>query len=170
LDGIVDAIPAHETLLLEWTAGPLPSAQEVLEVLGEAQSPSVEGVAAAAIEIPVVYDGPDLESVATAAGISSEAVVRLHSSTLYTAAFCGFAPGFAYLTGLPRELQLPRLDSPRPNVPRGSVAIAGEYSGIYPSSSPGGWHLIASTQLRVFDPISSQPALIEPGATVRFVA
>jgi KipI family sensor histidine kinase inhibitor len=86
----------------------------------------------------------------------------------FTVAFCGFTPGFAYLVGLPERYQLPRLDSPRPKVPAGSVAVAGPYAGVYPRSSPGGWQLLGQTEVTMFDPTQAEPALLTPGTRVRF--
>jgi KipI family sensor histidine kinase inhibitor len=121
------------------------------------------------VELPVHYDGADLESVAAAAGCSVAALVERHSGGDYTVAFCGFAPGFAYLTGLDPALWLPRLASPRTSVPAGSVAIAGEFTGVYPRSSPGGWRLLGRTPVTLWDAARTPPALLVPGTRVRFV-
>ncbi len=123
------------------------------------------------VEIPVVYGGeygPDLEAVAAALGRSVDEVVGLHRAACYTVAAVGFSPGFPYLSGLPEELRLPRLDSPR-KVAAGSVAIAGDQAGIYPYDSPGGWHVLGRTPLALFDPARAEPALLRPGDRVRFV-
>ncbi|NQU36815.1 MAG: allophanate hydrolase subunit 1 [Actinobacteria bacterium] len=122
------------------------------------------------ITLPVRYDGPDLAIVADAANLSAEAVVAMHQQATYRVAFCGFAPGFAYLTGLPEQLHLPRRDSPRTLVPQGSVAIAAHYCAVYPSSSPGGWLLIGTCATTLFDPAAAPPALLAPGTTVTFEA
>lgn len=114
--------------------------------------------------------GPDLDAVASAAGLAPERVVELHSGALYRVAFLGFSPGFPYLIGLPRELELPRRETPRPRVPAGSVAIAGAFGGIYPSATPGGWHLLGRTGARLFDPAATPPAALAPGDRVRFEA
>lgn len=121
--------------------------------------------------IGVHYDGPDLAAVAAAAGLSVEAVVALHSGAQYRVAFLGFAPGFAYLAGLPPALQLPRRTVPRVRVPQGAVAVADAWSAIYPTSSPGGWHLLGSTTVRLFDAEAATdgPSLLQPGDEVRFV-
>lgn len=121
------------------------------------------------IELPVRYDGPDLDAVADAAGLSVAEVITRHSQATYHAAFTGFAPGFAYLTGLDPSLRLPRRSNPRPSVPPGSIAIADAYSAVYPRASPGGWHLLGTTPAPIFDAERDPPALIPPGATVRFV-
>jgi allophanate hydrolase subunit 1 len=122
------------------------------------------------VEIPVSYDGPDLELVASRWEVPVEEVVRRHTSLTFTSAFCGFAPGFAYLTGLPEPWWLPRLADPRPRVPAGSVAIAGEWCGVYPTASPGGWLLLGRTGVTLWDPMAEEPALLAPGTQVRFVA
>ena len=105
------------------------------------------------VEIPVHYDGPDLEEVAAYHGITARRVVELHSSALYTVYFLGFVPGFAYLGGLPEEIATPRRESPRKQVPAGSVGIAGTQTGVYPFVTPGGWQLIGQTTIEMFDRI-----------------
>ena len=122
------------------------------------------------IQIPVVYDGPDLAEVARQAGLDEAEVVKMHTGAPMRVAFCGFAPGFAYIDELPEALRLPRLATPRPVVPAGSVAIAEQYTGIYPHESPGGWRLLGRTTAAVWDPHRAEPALLRPGAHVRFVA
>ena len=121
------------------------------------------------IEVRVRYDGPDLAFVAEAWGTDVAGVVERHSSVEYVAAFSGFAPGFAYLQGLAGELAVPRLDSPRPRVPAGAVALAGAWCGIYPTASPGGWRILGSTDAVLWDQARAEPALLPPGTRVRFV-
>jgi KipI family sensor histidine kinase inhibitor len=120
------------------------------------------------VVLPVVYDGPDLPLVASTAGVSVDEAVALHSGAVYTVAFCGFTAGFGYLTGLPSVLQQPRLDTPRPSVTAGAVGIAGEFTGVYPRSSPGGWRLIGRSSTVLFDSLRTPPALLAPGDRVRF--
>jgi inhibitor of KinA len=123
-------------------------------------------------EIPVCYGGghgPDLAEVASLHNLSAEEVIRLHSSANYTAYFLGFVPGFAYLGGLPEQLATPRLQSPRKQVPAGSVAIGGNQTGVYPTTTPGGWRLIGKTPLKLFDPASAQSSFFEIGDQGRFV-
>jgi KipI family sensor histidine kinase inhibitor len=122
------------------------------------------------IEIAVTYDGPDLADVASHTGISEDEVVAAHTGTPWTVAFGGFAPGFAYLVGGDERLVVPRRESPRTSVPAGSVGLAGEFSGVYPRSSPGGWQLIGRTDAVMFDVDRDPPALLTPGSQVRFVA
>lgn len=121
-------------------------------------------------EIPVRYGGPDLAEVAEKLQLSENEVIRLHAGTVYTVFMTGFLPGFPYLGPLPEALRLPRRGTPRLSVPAGSVAIAGDQTGIYPRASPGGWHLIGHTDFRLFDPGQRPPARLQPGMRVRFVA
>lgn len=114
--------------------------------------------------------GPDLASAAHDAGLSPARVVELLTGRELVVAFVGFAPGFPYLVGLPRELELPRLASPRPRVPAGSVAIAGAFAGIYPSATPGGWRLLGRCDATLFDPRREPPALFAAGDRVRLVS
>jgi len=121
------------------------------------------------VEIPVSYDGEDLDHVAAATGLGVDEVVARHAGGRYRCAFCGFAPGFAYLRGLDPALELPRRSTPRTRVPAGAVAIADSYAAVYPSASPGGWHLIGRTAVTLWDPGRDPPALVRPGTAVRFV-
>jgi KipI family sensor histidine kinase inhibitor len=121
------------------------------------------------VEVRLTYDGPDLDEVAARWGTDRDGVVERHASVEYTSAFCGFAPGFAYLAGLPGALAVPRLDSPRARVPAGSVGLAGTWCGVYPTESPGGWRLLGRTDVVLWDAHRSDPALLAPGTRVRFV-
>jgi len=123
-------------------------------------------------EVPVCYGGTagiDLEELAAEKGIASAEFARLHSEPEYRVAFLGFTPGFAYLTGLPDILASPRLATPRLSVPWGSVAIGGAYTGVYPSTTPGGWRLIGRTPISLFDPSESPPVPLASGDRVKFV-
>jgi inhibitor of KinA len=120
--------------------------------------------------IPVVYDGPDLEEVASRLGLTAHQVVDLHQKPIYRVFLVGFVPGWAYLGPLPDELVLPRRATPRTHVPGGSVAIAGPQTGIYPLDTPGGWHLIGRTSVRLFLPDSDPPSLFRAGDRVKFFA
>jgi KipI family sensor histidine kinase inhibitor len=126
--------------------------------------------AAKEVVIPVVYDGDDLDEVGRLTGWGARGVVEAHTAATWVAAFTGFAPGFAYLTGGGPRLAVPRRAQPRPAVPAGAVALAGEFSGIYPRSSPGGWQLIGRTDVVLFDVDRTPPALLTPGTRVRFEA
>ena len=124
------------------------------------------------VDVPVVYGGeagPDLEEVARACGFEPGEVCRLHAAFEYVVCFVGFLPGFAYLGPLDARLRVPRRTTPRPEVRPGSVAVAGEYTGIYPWASPGGWHIIGRTDMSVFDLGATPPARLQPGTRVRFV-
>ena len=164
--GVIDVVPAAETVLV---TGAVDALAEVRARIAEVR-PVPAGVGGTLIEIAVRYDGADVEQVARQLGWSVDQLVDVHTSGEYTAAFCGFAPGFAYLTGLPDALHLPRRASPRTRVPAGSVAIAGGYAAVYPRSSPGGWHLLGTAEVALFDPASDHPALVSPGDRVKFVA
>lgn len=122
------------------------------------------------VEVPVVLDGPDLGWVAEHWGVDETEVVRRLAATELVSAFCGFAPGFAYLAGLPAALAVPRLASPRPRVPAGSVALADTWCGIYPTASPGGWRVVGRTAAVLWDAHREPPALLAPGTRVRLVA
>lgn len=163
---LADAVPAARTVLFDEVAD-LPALTALLTGLqpGGAGAPSGAGPL---VELPTVYDGADLEDVARLWGRSAEEVVEVHAGTEFAVAFCGFLPGFAYCVGLPEELAVPRLSTPRSRVPAGSVALAGPYTGVYPSSSPGGWRLLGRTEVTLWDPGSDPPALLAPGTRVRF--
>jgi KipI family sensor histidine kinase inhibitor len=122
------------------------------------------------VQIPVRYDGQDLSAIAERWQTDDSGVAQRLATVRFTVAFCGFTPGFAYLAGLPAEWAVPRLSTPRPRVPAGSVALADAYAGIYPTPSPGGWRLLGHTDVTLFDPDRSPPALLSPGTPVRFVS
>lgn len=166
--GLVDIIPAAETLLIVFDPG-VTTAARLTDDLAQLPDERPAGHDRPLVEIAVRYDGPDLAVVADAAGISVAEVVRRHLAATYTVAFTGFAPGFAYLTGLHPALTLPRREEPRVRVPAGSVAIADRYSGVYPRSGPGGWHLLGRTDAVLWDLGRNPPASLLPGTRVRFV-
>lgn len=162
--GAGDIVPAAATVLFDGI-----SADELRTRLPEVL-PTEQGHSSGHVVVPVRFDGPDLERVALAWDRDVAGVVALLTATEFIAAFSGFAPGFAYLSGLPASLSLPRLDVPRPRVEPGSVALADSWAGIYPSASPGGWLLVGSTDAALWDVTRAAPALIVPGATVSFEA
>lgn len=172
------AVPAHASVLVPFD----PLALDLDAIIGFARDaitataagadPAADEDPAMFVEVPVRYggpDGPDLDEVADRLGLFPADIVELHAGVLHRVLFLGFAPGFAYLDGLPTALTLPRRATPRERVPAGSVAIAGEQTGIYPRSMPGGWHLIGRTDATLFDPTRPEPAVLTPGAFVRFV-
>ncbi len=161
-----EVVPAECTVLVCWE-GELSIVQ--IEKLVSTVSPATEISIGRLVEIPVRYDGQDLDEVAKLTGLTRSEVIELHSSTTFTAAFAGFAPGFMYCTGLPEVLQLPRRATPRVQVPDGSLAMADTYTAIYPLNSPGGWNLIGTTDVQMFDADAEQPSLLLPGDRVRFV-
>ncbi|GAB3148025.1 allophanate hydrolase subunit 1 [Micromonospora sonneratiae] len=162
----LEIVPAARTVLLDGVPDPAATAELIASWVPQPVTSGGDGVE---VEIPTRYDGEDLPDVAALWGVTvSEAVERL-SAVEFRVAFCGFAPGFAYLTGLPDAWAVPRLASPRPKVPAGSVALAGAYLGIYPTASPGGWRLVGRTELPLFDVHDDPPARLVPGARVRLV-
>ncbi|MEU7703157.1 5-oxoprolinase subunit PxpB [Streptomyces sp. NPDC039028] len=166
LPPVCEIVPAARTVLLDGVAEPDRLAAE-LEGWEVAPLPARVG---GAVELPVRYGGPDLAEVAALWGVSVEAAVRIHTATEFRVAFCGFAPGFGYLTGLGERYAVPRRAAPRTHVPAGSVALAGPYTGVYPRSSPGGWQLIGTTDTVLWDTAREPAALLTPGTRVRFTA
>jgi KipI family sensor histidine kinase inhibitor len=167
---VVEVVPGAETVLVV-VADPtrLDSVRRSVEALeGQSVRSGPGDASGRELVLDVVYDGDDLDAVADAAGLSVDEAIEVHAAATYRCDFCGFAPGFAYLSGLDRRLHLPRRATPRTSVPAGSVAIAGAYTAAYPSASPGGWHLLGRTDARLWDLAADPPALITPGTTVRF--
>ena len=166
--GVVDIVPAARTVLLVTD----PAQTTLAAVEGALRTTSPRGEVRqelAVVEVPVTYDGEDLAEVGSLLGCDAAEVVRRHTGAEWVVAFCGFAPGFGYLTATDGEWDVPRRDSPRTRVPAGSVALAGEFSGVYPRESPGGWQLVGRTDLVVFDLARDPVALLRPGVRVRFV-
>ena len=159
-----EIVPAATTVLFDDVVAP-----EALRGELANWSASVEVPDGPLVELATTYDGPDLGFVADTWGVTVAEVVARHTSVEFTAAFCGFAPGFAYLTGLPPEWAVPRMAAPRSSVPVGAVALADHYCGVYPSASPGGWRLLGHTQATLWDLAREEPALLAPGTRVRFV-
>ncbi|WP_188187042.1 5-oxoprolinase subunit B family protein [Nonomuraea sp. SYSU D8015] len=170
-EGVVEIVPGPETVLVVAPGadqGRLRALLEEVAARERARTAAREPVEGPVVTIPVVYDGADLDSVAALAGIPADEVITRHAGRELVVGWLGFAPGFAYLTGLDPVLETPRLDTPRTSVPAGSVAIAGPYSAVYPSASPGGWRLIGRTSVRVWDVAADPPSLFRPGMRVRF--
>lgn len=168
LDGVLDVVPAARTVLLV-TASGTDLGMLRRTVLALAVEPGVAPPARGSIEIAVRYDGPDLDEVGHRTGLGADGAVAAHTGSPWRVAFGGFAPGFAYLAGGDPGLRVTRRSEPRTRVPAGSVGLAGEFSGIYPRASPGGWQLIGRTDAVLWDEKRTPPALLHPGATVHFV-
>ncbi|HZG91475.1 MAG TPA: allophanate hydrolase subunit 1 [Pseudonocardia sp.] len=164
--GVLDVVPAARTVLLTAAAGTDLAAvrRAVLDLRVEPGAAAPDGET---VEIPVVYDGPDLAEVGELTGLGPDGVVEAHTGTPWRIAFGGFAPGFAYLVDGDPRLEVARRTEPRTTVPAGSVGLAGEFSGVYPRPSPGGWQLIGRTDTTLWDVESG--ALLQPGGRVRFV-
>lgn len=168
LPGVLDIVPASRTVLVK-LAGPrylAPTRQRLGKLRPEESSTATAD--GPDVVIDVTYDGDDLDAVAELTGLSTAEVIAAHTGSRWRVGFGGFAPGFAYLVGGDPRLQVPRRDEPRTRVPAGSVALAGEFSGVYPRESPGGWQLIGRTDAVLFDVNREQPALLMPGMTVTF--
>lgn len=166
--GQTDVIAAARTVLVTFTDAR--SARKAASGVDTARPRENRSAGGKTVEIPVVYDGADLAEVARLTGLSEQGVVDTHTGAEWTAAFGGFAPGFAYLSAPGNPLDVPRRDTPRTAVPAGSVALAGVFSAIYPQRSPGGWQLIGRTDAVLWDTHRDSPALIRPGDTVRYRA
>lgn len=181
--GIEDIIPAACTVLVGFRRSAVTqdavtawcsAIADRIEVEPDAHTPGSGSRTTAradpAVTVMVTYDGPDLDDVSAATGLSPDAVISAHTGTPWTVAFTGFAPGFGYLIGGDHRLDVPRRTTPRTAVPAGSVGLAGTFSGVYPRPSPGGWQLIGRTDTRLWQPERDPPALLRPGMTVRFEA
>ncbi|HEY3008718.1 MAG TPA: allophanate hydrolase subunit 1 [Micromonosporaceae bacterium] len=162
-----EIVPGARTVLLDGLPDPAATARLIA---GWAPPPAADRAVTEVLEIPVRYDGVDLADVADRWGVPVRTAVERLANAELSVAFCGFAPGFGYLAGLPPEWAVPRLPSPRPRVPAGSVGLAAGYAGIYPTASPGGWRLVGRTEATLFDVRRDPPALLTPGTSVRLAA
>jgi KipI family sensor histidine kinase inhibitor len=168
------AVPAYSSALLRFDplrTSPVEADKAAHAMLAQGRSASVprtEHLARVTL-VPTTYDGPDLAETAERSKLSVEQLIALHSGHDYTAYFLGFMPGFAYCGRLDPRIISSRLERPRERVPAGSVAIADGQTGVYPRASPGGWRLIGSTKLAMFDPSAAEPFAIRAGDRVRFV-
>lgn len=168
LGGVVDLVQGAGTVLVRFaTVGDRRAATGVIERIDPAGEPATP--AGGLVEIPTVYDGPDLDDVARLTGLSTREVVGVHTGVEWRVAFAGFAPGFGYLVADDDPLHVPRRDEARTSVPAGSVALAAQFSAVYPRASPGGWQLVGRTDRRLWDIDRTPPALLTPGTRVRFV-
>ena len=171
LPGVVETVPTFRSLMVHYD--PLVTTRADLErsitsLVDRRPGPRAAGTL---WRVPVCYDSafaPDLAEVAHLTGVTQSEVVALHSAVRYHVYMLGFLPGFPYMGDLPPQLALPRRTDPRLRVPAGTVSIATTLTAIYPYESPGGWHLIGATPIRLFDPVRARPALLEPGDIVQF--
>jgi KipI family sensor histidine kinase inhibitor len=166
--GVLDVVPAARTVLLVSDPA-LTSLSAVADAVKRTTPRRDRREVGQLVELPVSYDGADLLEVGRLLGLDPADVVRRHVGAEWTVAFCGFAPGFGYLTQASGQWDVPRRTSPRTRVPSGSVALAGEFSSVYPRESPGGWQLIGRTEVAVFDLSRNPAALLRPGNRVRFL-
>lgn len=164
--GVIDLVPASRTLLLRLASDA--DAAEVERTIRATRPVYGQQVTQEVLRVPIVYDGEDLAEVASLTGLSEREVVDAHTGSEWTVAFGGFAPGFGYLAGGDPRLVVPRRAESRTKVPAGSVGLAGEFSGIYPRQSPGGWQLIGRTNLEIWRIDRDPPAFLRPGVRVRF--
>lgn len=170
--GVMDVVPAYATVTVFYDplrVGYADLRSRLLALAPSGMPTAVGNRASRSHAIQVRYDGEDLADVAARVGLTIDDVIAIHSATEYRVFVIGFVPGFAYLGVLDSRLVIPRREAPRKRVPAGSVAIAEAQTGIYPSATPGGWHLVGTTDIRMFDPSRSEPALFAVGDRVRFV-
>lgn len=165
--GVVDVVPAARTVLVRFDPGATGPAA-VAQAVGRLRPRPGGRAGADTVEIAVHYDGEDLADVARLTGLAEHEVVAAHTAAEWTVAFCGFAPGFGYLVGGDPRLHVPRRKEARTRVPAGAVALAGEFTGVYPRSSPGGWQLLGHTEARIWDLERDPPGMLRPGVRVRF--
>jgi KipI family sensor histidine kinase inhibitor len=167
-EGVVDLVPASRTLMLRLDPTRTDPAR-VGRIVQEVETRPGTRPDAGLVEVPVSYDGEDLAEVGRLTGLGERGVVEAHTAQEWTVAFCGFSPGFGYLVGTDDRLSVPRRSVPRTRVPARAVALAGEFTGVYPRESPGGWQLIGHTTVQPWDLERDPPALLVPGVRVRFV-
>ncbi len=170
--GVVDLIPAYDSLLVQYDATAVSMADLQTRIVKLDSEGTQSEKSGRVVELPVLYGGdygPDIERVSEHSGLAIEDVIRLHSGTDYLVYMLGFTPGFPYLGGLDDRLATPRVATPRLEIPAGSVGIAESQTGVYPLTSPGGWNIIGRTPLSLFDPTREPPSMLAPGDLVRFV-
>lgn len=168
LPGVVDVVPGYRTVLV--TVDDAARLAAVRSALPELPLGRALVAPPRRVEVPVVYDGEDLDDVCRLTGLGRDEVVRRHTAPDYVVAFLGFTPGFPYLVGLDPALHVPRRATPRTSVPAGSVGLAGAQTGVYPRATPGGWQLIGRTDVVLFDAGRDPPSLLSPGDLLRFAA
>lgn len=173
LTGVIDAVPAAQTLLIRFDGSARTYASAVKDAVERSRAENVDVAKHKSVTIPVTYNGPDLAPLAEQLGMSAEALITWHTQMPWVAAFGGFAPGFYYLVrgegqGFPPAHDVPRLTTPRTHVPKGAVGLAGRFAGVYPIESPGGWQLLGRTDVEMWDLHRGEPALLAPGTRVQF--
>lgn len=169
VEGVVDLVPAARTLLVQFQPWVCTQAALVAQIRSRQGRPRARAQAGELVQIPVRYDGEDLPEMAAYLKLTVDELVRRHAASVWTVAFTGFAPGFAYLAGGDPVFDVPRRSSPRTRIPAGSVGLAGRFSGVYPRATPGGWQLIGTTDVPMWDLARATPALLQPGMRVQFV-
>ena len=169
VEGVVDLVPAARTLLVQFQPWACTQTALVAQIRSRQGRPRVREQAGELVQIPVRYDGEDLPEMAAYLKLTVDELVRRHAASVWTVAFTGFAPGFAYLAGGDPVFDVPRRSSPRTRIPAGSVGLAGRFSGVYPRATPGGWQLIGTTDVPMWDLARATPALLQPGMRVQFV-
>lgn len=177
IPGVTDVVPSYETVTVHYDPLRIGYSDLKSRLLSKSspgnETPGgmhvlVPGGVLKTVHVPVNYDGEDLDEVARRTGLTPDEVIRIHRAQLYRVLVIGFVPGFAYMGQLDARLVLPRREAPRKRVPPGSVAIAEAQTGIYPSATPGGWHIIGTTSAKLFDPDRDRPALFSVGDNVQF--
>lgn len=168
-EGVLELVPAARTVLVRIDPRVLDLGGAIRWLGGAAAAPAAREPGPL-VTLAVRYDGPDLTSTADLLGLSVEALIARHTGSEWTSAFVGFAPGFAYLAAPGLDLEVPRLATSRERVPAGAVGLAGEFTGVYPRVSPGGWRLIGTTDAVLWDAAADPPARLAPGTRVRFEA
>lgn len=183
VEGVIDMVPAARTLLIRFDPTVCSRDRLVAAVVshrglsascgaastGDLSAARAGRLAGALVQVPVRYDGEDLDDLAAHLRVSRSELIRRHAAVTWQVAFCGFAPGFAYMTCSDPLFNVPRRASPRTRIPAGSVALAGQFCGIYPRATPGGWQLIGTTDVPMWDLGRNPPAFLQPGQRVQFV-
>ena len=173
VDGISEMIPTYSSLTVIYDPTVLKYSELCSILTSLENNDSVENRTSSLFTVPVCYGGdlgPDLSDVSTLTGLSEDEVIKIHTSVSYRIYMLGFLPGFAYLGGLDESIACPRLTSPRTLIPAGSVGIGGKQTGVYPVASPGGWRLIGTTPLKLYDPSRSDPIVYRAGDYIRFAS
>lgn len=173
MPGIYEMVPTYRSLMIQYNPLEI-EVNKLIEKLMEIEKAldSIDIPKPRIVEIPTIYGGEfgeDLKFVSEHNGMSEEEVIKIHSSVDYRIYMLGFSPGFPYLGGMSEKIETPRLKTPRTKIPAGSVGIAGNQTGIYPMESPGGWQLIGRTPIKLYDPKSQTPILLQAGDYLRFV-